>query len=144
MLYITKKAAFSAAHRLHNPEFSEEENLNVFDKCNNLYGHGHNYALEVTVAGIPAHDTGYVIDIKKLKNIIFEEIIDKVDHKHLNYDVDFLKGIIPTVENLAVIFWNILANKIPQGKLHKIKVYETNDSFVEYFGEPVELKKYEY
>jgi len=143
MLYLTKQVLFSAAHRLYNPEYSFEKNDEIYDKCNNLYGHGHNYILEVTVAGVPDPNTGYVIDLKKLKKILNEEIIEKVDHKHLNYDVDFLKGIIPTVENLAVIFWKILENKISDGKLYKIKLYETPQSFVEYYGENVEVEKIE-
>jgi len=143
MLYLTKQVSFSAAHRLYNPEYSFEKNDEIYDKCNNLYGHGHNYVLEVTVVGIPDPNTGYVIDLKKLKKILNEEIIEKVDHKHLNFDVDFLKGIIPTVENLAVIFWKILENKITDGKLYKIKLYETQQSFVEYYGENVEVEKFE-
>jgi 6-pyruvoyltetrahydropterin/6-carboxytetrahydropterin synthase len=143
MLYLTKKVMFSAAHRLYNPEFSEEKNDRVFDKCNNYYGHGHNYVLEVTIAGIPNPETGYVFDLKKLKNLLNEEIVSKLDHKHLNFDVDFLKGIIPTVENLTVIIWRILENKIPSGKLHSIKLYETENSYVEYFGEPIEIKKFD-
>jgi 6-pyruvoyltetrahydropterin/6-carboxytetrahydropterin synthase len=143
MLYLTKQVLFSAAHRLYNPEYSFEKNDEIYDKCNNLYGHGHNYILEVTVAGVPDPNTGYVIDLKKLKKILNEEIIEKVDHKHLNYDVDFLKGIIPTVENLAVIFWKILENKISDGKLYKIKLYETPQSFVEYYGENVEVEKFD-
>ena len=143
MLYLTKQVSFSAAHRLFNPEYSFEKNDEIYDKCNNFYGHGHNYILEVTVAGIPNPNTGYVIDLKKLKKILNEEIIEKVDHKHLNFDVDFLKGIIPTVENLAVIFWKILENKITDGKLYKIKLYETPQSFVEYYGDNVEVKKFE-
>ncbi len=140
MLYLTKQVTFSSAHRLFNPEYSFEKNDELFDKCNNLYGHGHNYVLEVTVAGVPNPNTGYVIDLKKLKKIINEEIFLKVDHKHLNFDVDFLSGIIPTVENLAVKFWQILAPKIVDGKLYKIKLCETPESFVEYFGEPIEIK----
>ena len=142
MLYITKKVEFSAAHRLYNPTFSDEENIAVFDKCNNIHGHGHNYTLEVTVSGLPNPDTGYLLDLKKLKAIIYSEIVVKVDHKHLNFDVDFLKGIIPSVENLAVVFWNVLKDKIPEGTLHSIKLYESNSSFVEYFGEPVAIKKF--
>lgn len=135
---------FSTAHRLYNPTFSDEKNESVFDKCNNFYGHGHNYYLEVTVVGIPNPDTGYVIDLKLMKKIIMSEIVDKVDHKHLNFDVDFLKGIIPTVENLCVAFWNILKDKFPNSKLHKLALYETEDSFCEYYGEPVEIKKFEF
>ncbi len=143
MLYITKRMSFSASHRLFNPQYTEEKNKEVFDKCNNFYGHGHNYHLEVTVAGIPNPDTGYVLDLKKLKKIINEEIIEKVDHKHLNFDVDFLEGIIPTVENIAVVFWKILEKKIANGRLNKIKLHETENSWVEYFGEPIEIKRYE-
>jgi len=134
MLYVTKRMEFSAAHRLFNPNFSDEKNEEVFDKCNNYYGHGHNYFLEVTVSGEPVPETGYVIDLKKLKKLLVNEIISKVDHKHLNFDVDFLQDVIPTVENLAVAFWNILDSKLPSGKLHKIKLHETENSFVEYYG----------
>jgi 6-pyruvoyltetrahydropterin/6-carboxytetrahydropterin synthase len=133
---------FSSAHRLFNPEFSDERNEAVYDKCNNFYGHGHNYYLEVTVKGMPDISTGYVIDLKKLKKILMEEIVEKVDHKHLNFDVDFLRGIIPTVENLCVVFWNLLSKKLPEASLHKIKLHETDDSYCEYFGEPVEIKKF--
>jgi len=144
MLYITKKVTFSAAHRLYNPELSFAENEEVFDKCNNFYGHGHNYVLAVTVAGIADPKTGYLIDLKLLKEILISEIVDKVDHKNLNFDIDFLKGIIPTVENLVVVFWNILKDKIPRGKLHSISLFETDFSYVEYFGEPVEIKRYDF
>ena len=143
MLYITKKVSFSAAHRLYNPQFSDDKNEEVFDKCNNFYGHGHNYELEVTVKGLPDPETGYVIDLKKLKRLLMTEIIDKVDHKNLNFDVDFLEGVIPTVENLSLIFWKILEDKLPVGNLHSIKLWETNDSYVEYFGDPVEIVKYD-
>lgn len=144
MLYITKQVTFSAAHRLFNPSFDHDTNEEVFDKCNNIYGHGHNYVLEVTVAGIPNPDTGYVIDLKKLKKIIYNEVFDKVDHKHLNFDVDFLRGIIPTVENLAVKFWDVLNDKITDGKLYKIKLYETPASYVEYFGDKIDIKVFSF
>lgn len=142
MVYLTKRITFSAAHRLYNPNFSAEKNASVFDKCNNPNWHGHNYTLEVTICGTPDIETGYLIDLKKLKTIIKENIIDKVDHKNLNLDVDFLRGIIPTVENLAVAFWNELKDKIPQGKLYKIKIFETENNFIEYYGEAVEIKKF--
>lgn len=142
MLYLTKKMSFSASHRLFNPTLSDSENEKIYDKCNNLNGHGHNYTLEVTVKGIPDPKTGYLIDLKKMKSIIDTEIIDKVDHKNLNLDVDFLKGYIPTVENLAVLFWNILKDCFYNCKLHEIKIYETENSSVAYFGEPVDLHKY--
>ncbi len=140
MIYVTRQVKFSAAHRLYNPEYTEEQNESTFDKCNNYWGHGHNYTLEVTVAGEPNIETGYVIDLKKLKRILVENIIDKVDHKHLNHDVDFLDGIIPTVENMAVLFWKILDDKISEGKLYKIKIYETDTSFVEYYGDKTDIK----
>lgn len=135
MLYVTRKMQFSAAHRLYNPNFSDEKNEEIYDKCNNFYGHGHNYILEITVAGNPDPDTGYVIDLKRLKDIIQENIIDKVDHKHLNHDVDFLQGVIPTVENLAIAFWKLLESKIYAGKLHRIRLYESDNAYAEYFGE---------
>jgi 6-pyruvoyltetrahydropterin/6-carboxytetrahydropterin synthase len=143
MLYVTKRMEFSASHRLYNPTFSEEKNEEVYDKCNNYHGHGHNYVLEVTVKGHPDPDTGYVIDLKKLKKILNEVIIDKVDHKHLNYDVEFYKNVIPTVENMAVIMWRELEDKLPSGKLHKIKIYETPNSIVEYYGEETEVKYFD-
>ncbi len=142
MLYVTKRVEFSASHRLFNPTFSDERNDEVFDKCNNFFGHGHNYVLEVTVCGLPNPETGYVIDLKKLKRIINYEIVDKVDHKHLNYDVAFLKGIIPTAENIVVTFWKLLENKIDDGKLFKMRLYESEDSYVEYFGDSVNIPLY--
>jgi 6-pyruvoyltetrahydropterin/6-carboxytetrahydropterin synthase len=142
MVYVTRKCHFSASHRLYNPEFSDAKNDAIFDKCNNFWGHGHNYVVEVTVAGIPDPETGYVIDLKKLRDIMEEEIIEKVDHKHLNHDVDFMQGIIPTAENLAIMFWKILENKLPSGKLYSIKLFESDNNFVEYFGEPVTIRRY--
>jgi 6-pyruvoyltetrahydropterin/6-carboxytetrahydropterin synthase len=144
MVYVTRKAHFSAAHRLYNPTFSQERNEAVFDKCNNTMGHGHNYTVEVTVAGLPDTLTGYVIDLKKLAALMDELIIDRVDHKHLNFDVPELRGIIPTAENIAIVFWQILEPKISDGKLHSIKVFESDNNFVEYRGEPVgEIPRYE-
>lgn len=134
MVYVTRKAHFSAAHRLFNPEFSDEENERVFDKCNNPRGHGHNYTIEVTVAGEPDPKTGYVIDLKKLSELIDDVILAKVDHKHLNYDVPELAGIIPTAENIALVFWKLLAPRITSGKLHSIRVAESDNNFAEYFG----------
>ena len=144
MIYITRKAHFSAAHRLYNPTFSDERNDATFDKCNNPMGHGHNYTIEVTVAGIPDPLTGYVIDLKKLSAIMDNYIIEKVDHKHLNYDVPELHGIIPTAENIALVFWQILEPKVTEGKLHSIKIFESDNNFVEYKGEPVgNIPRYE-
>lgn len=135
MLYVTRQVKFCAGHRLFNPALSDEENELLFDKCNNPNGHGHNYILEVTLSGDINPITGYVYDLKKLKKIIYEEVVDKVDHKNLNTDVDFLKGLNPTVENLAIAVWNLLNNKFDEAKLYKVKIFETDTSFVEYFGD---------
>ncbi len=143
MIFVTRKATFSAAHRLYNPTYSDAKNQAVFDKCNNPNGHGHNYTLEVTVKGLPDDETGYVIDLKQLKDIIEGALIDKVDHKHLNYDVEFLRGVIPTVENLCVKFWEVLQPMIPQGELHQIRLYESDQNYADYYGTPVSIPVYQ-
>lgn len=135
MVYVTRKANFSASHRLYNPAWSDEKNNAVFGKCNNPNGHGHNYDIEVTVVGDPPSETGMVIDLKKLGDILEREVVDKVDHKHMNLDVDFLKSVIPTAENMAVAFWKILKPKITEGRLYSIKLYESTNNLVEYRGE---------
>jgi 6-pyruvoyltetrahydropterin/6-carboxytetrahydropterin synthase len=135
MMYVTRRVTFSASHRLYNPLLSDADNELLFDKCANKNGHGHNYVLEVTVAGEPKERTGYVVDLKKLKEVLKSEIIEKVDHKHLNHDVDFLKGIIPTAENIAKAFWNVLQPMIPDGTLFAIRLHETENNVVEYRGE---------
>jgi 6-pyruvoyltetrahydropterin/6-carboxytetrahydropterin synthase len=135
MVYVTRSAHFSAAHRLYNPAWPDAKNQQVFGKCNNPRGHGHNYDIEVTVAGNPPSETGMVIDLKKLGDILEAEIVERVDHKHLNEDVDFMSGIIPTAENMAMEFWKILSPKIKEGKLVSIKLYESENNFVEYRGE---------
>ena len=135
MIYVTRRVTFSASHRLFNPGLSEKENEELFDKCANKNGHGHNYVMEVTVVGEPQERTGYVVDLKKLKEILKSEIVDKVDHKHLNEDVDFLKGIIPTAENIAQVFWKVLQPNIPDGRLFSIRLHETENNVVEYRGE---------
>ncbi len=134
---VTRRERFSAAHRLHNPSWSEEKNREVFGLCNNPSGHGHNYVIEVMVKGEPDPETGYVIDLKLLSDIIREEIISQVDHKHLNHDVDFLRGINPTVENLAIAFYERLSSRLagPNYRLHGVRIYETENNFGEYFGE---------
>ena len=134
MIFITRRETFSASHRLYNPRLSEAKNLELFDKCANPNGHGHNYVLEVTVAGEPQEETGYVIDMKRLKDIIRRELISKVDHKHLNHDVDFLKDVIPTSENIAKAFWNVLKDKLGDARLHSIRLQETENNSVEYRG----------
>lgn len=135
MVYVTRRESFSSAHRLNNPNLSVDENKMIFGKCNNPNGHGHNYVLEVVVAGSIDPVTGYVFDLKKLKQIMTENIIAKVDHKNLDLDVDFLKGVISTTENLAVAFWQQLVDKIPSGKLYSVKLYETENNYIEYKGE---------
>jgi 6-pyruvoyltetrahydropterin/6-carboxytetrahydropterin synthase len=134
-MYITRREVFSASHRLWNSDLSEEQNIELFDKCANPNGHGHNFVLEVTVVGDIKNESGYVVDLKKLKNIIREEIISKVDHKHLNYDVDFLKDKIPTAENIVRAFWRVLETKITKAKLSAIRLHETENNIVEYRGE---------
>jgi 6-pyruvoyltetrahydropterin/6-carboxytetrahydropterin synthase len=134
-IFVTRREVFSSAHRLYNPAFTDDENELVYDKCNNYHGHGHNYTLEVVVEGEIDERTGYVIDLKVLKKIIIENVIRKVDHKHLNLDVDFMKNVIPTAENIAVKIWDQLVDKIPNGRLYKIKLSETENNYVEYFGE---------
>ena len=132
---VSRKAHFNAAHRLYNAAWSQAENETVFGKCNNEYYHGHNYELIVSVTGSVNPKTGYVVDLKKLKTIIRENVIHKVDHKNLNMDVDFLSGKIPTAENIAIGIWEQLVDKIPSGKLYSVKLYETENNYVEYKGE---------
>jgi 6-pyruvoyltetrahydropterin/6-carboxytetrahydropterin synthase len=134
MVYVTRKSHFSASHRLYNPAWDDATNSRVFGKCNNLRGHGHNYDVEVTVGGEPAADTGMVIDLKKLADIVEAEVIEAVDHKHLNEDVDFLRAVIPTAENIAIAFWKILEPKIREGRLVSIRLFESDNNFVEYRG----------
>jgi 6-pyruvoyltetrahydropterin/6-carboxytetrahydropterin synthase len=134
MIYITRRLEFCASHRLFNPKFSDQKNEETFGLCNNPNGHGHNYVLEVTVAGDIDPDTGMVLDLKTLKKLINREIVDKVDHKNFNMDVDFMKDVIPTAENIAIKFWNILESKIDNGTLYELKLYESERNYVVYRG----------
>ena len=134
-VYLTRRETFAAAHRLFKPELSDEENFNLFGKCSNPNWHGHNYTLEVTVIGEVNSDTGFVLDIKKLKQIIHENVISKVDHKNLNIDTEFMNGIIPTSENISIAIWKQLEHKITDGKLYSVKLYETENNYFEYKGE---------
>jgi 6-pyruvoyltetrahydropterin/6-carboxytetrahydropterin synthase len=131
MVHITRKIEFSASHLYHNPDFSAEENRRVFGKCNNPHGHGHNYTLEVTVAGEPDPITGMVLDLKELKDILEREVMQRMDHRHLNYEVPELTGQIPTTENIARVIWQLLDPKITQGKLHRVRLYESPDLFAD-------------
>ncbi len=135
VVYITRRETFAAAHRLFKPDLSDEENLKLFGKCSNPNWHGHNYILEVVVAGEVDSDTGFVMDLKELKEIVREHVISKVDHKNLNLDTDFMNGKIPTSENIVIAIWNELADKIEKGKLHSIKLFETENNYFEYKGE---------
>ena len=139
MVYVSRKEHFNAAHKLYNPAWSKEKNEEVFGPCANANWHGHNFELIVTVKGKPDPDTGFVVDLKKLSVLIRKEIVDKVDHKNLNMDVDFMADKLASTENLVIEFWKILSPKLSSitkyGKLHSIKLYETPRNFVEYFGE---------
>jgi 6-pyruvoyltetrahydropterin/6-carboxytetrahydropterin synthase len=136
MVFITRKEHFNAAHKLTRPDWSEEKNAEVFGKCANPNWHGHNYDLYVTVKGNVSPETGFILNLKELSTLIREEICDKLDHKNLNLDVDFLKGIMPSTENITIAIFNILKSKVITlgGELHCIKLYETENNYVEYFG----------
>ena len=135
MVYLTRKAEFSAAHYYHNPQWSAEENQRVFGKCANLNGHGHNYTLEVTVKGEPDAKSGFVIDLKDLKSIMNREVLDVMDHRMLNKEVPEFATQIPTTENLAISIWKRLEGKLKVARLHRVRVYETPDLFVDFYGE---------
>ncbi|NWF90197.1 MAG: 6-carboxytetrahydropterin synthase [Ignavibacteriaceae bacterium] len=135
MIYVTRRETFSAAHRLYNPKFSNQENEKIFGKCSNPNWHGHNYTLEVIVVGQPNPETGFVINISELKAIIKEHVISKVDHKNLNLETDFMKGVIPSTENICIAIWKLLVDKLPSGKLYAVKLAETENNFFEYRGD---------
>lgn len=139
MIHVCRKEHFNAAHKLWNPKWSEEKNAEVFGPCANANWHGHNFELIVTVKGLPDADTGFVVDLKQLSNVIRELIIDKVDHKNLNLDVDFMLGKMASCEILIMEFWKILEPAVrkitPHGNLYKLTLYETPRNFVEYYGE---------
>ena len=134
-MIVTARLDFSAAHRLNNPNRDAEWNRRIYDKCDNPGGHGHNYGIEVSVQGPIDPETGMVIDLKKLKDIVRREVLDRVDHKNLNEDVDFLRGIVPTAENLAKAFWGRLDPAISEGKLYQIVLEETERNSVIYRGD---------
>ncbi|NND71579.1 MAG: 6-carboxytetrahydropterin synthase [Rhodothermales bacterium] len=132
---VIRRMQFNSAHRLHNPEKSDEWNAATFGKCNSPNWHGHNYVLEIGVVGEPSAETGYVIDLGELKKIANDRVIDKCDHKNLNLEVDFMRGVIPSTENFAIAIWNELADALPSGTLSLIRLYETENNWVEYRGE---------
>ena len=137
MIYITRRERFNAAHRLFKPEYSDEQNLQVFGKCSNPNWHGHNYTLFVTVKGDVNADTGFLVNLKDLSALIDQSVIEKLDHRNINLEVDFMAGKLASTENLAISIWNELAGPISAmgASLHSIKVYETENNFVEYFGQ---------
>ena len=136
MVYLTRQEHFNAAHKLYNPAWSKEKNDEVFGNCANENWHGHNYDLYVTIKGKPDADTGFLCDVKKLSLIIKEHVIEKLDHKNLNLDVDFMKGKMCSSENLVTGIWKELEPHLPGNvQLHCIKLYETPRIYVEYFGE---------
>lgn len=141
MILLTRKAEFAAAHYYWNEQWSAEENARVFGKCANRNGHGHNYTLEVTVAGEVDAVTGFVVDLKQLKDVMNAEVVEVYDHRHLNHEVPEFRQRIPTAENIAVSIWERLKEpvrtQLPGAQLHRVRVYETADLFADYYG-PVE------
>jgi 6-pyruvoyltetrahydropterin/6-carboxytetrahydropterin synthase len=138
MVYVCRREHFNAAHKLYNPKWSKEKNEEVFGPCANENWHGHNFELIVTVKGTPNPDTGFVIDLKVLSKIIKKSVIQKLDHKNLNLDVDFLQDKLPSCEILVMEIWKILQKEIEMvssATLHSLTLHETNNNFVEYFGE---------
>ncbi len=135
MVLLTRKAEFSAAHFYYNEAWSQQENERVFGKCANRNGHGHNYTLEVTVAGEVDPVSGFVVDLKALKEILNREVVEVYDHRHLNLEVPEFRSAIPTTENIAIAVWNRLNGKIPGARLHRVRVYEMPDLFADYCGE---------
>src|SRR5436190_13028760 len=138
MIYVSRQEHFNAAHKLYNPSWSKEKNVEVFGPCANENWHGHNYDLIVTVKGDPDPETGFVIDLKKLSELIRNEVTEKIDHKNLNLDVDFMRGKMSSTENLAIEIWKILAPKVSaianRAQLHSVQLFETPRNYVEYFG----------
>ena len=136
MIYITRRERFNAAHRLFKPEYSDEQNLEVFGKCSNPNWHGHSYTLFVTLKGEVNPDTGFLVNLKDLSIIIEQRVIEKLDHRNINIEVDFMSGKLASTENLAIGIWNELSQPISAlgASLHSIKLYETENNFVEYLG----------
>ena len=132
---VTRRMHFNAAHRVHNPALSDAENTELFGKCNNPNWHGHNYTLDVSVSGEISPKTGYVVDLSHIKAVVNREVIDKVDHRNMNVEVDFMKGKIPTTENIVVAIWNVLAPVIAPAKLERLVLWETQNNAAEYRGQ---------
>ncbi|WP_436517505.1 6-pyruvoyl trahydropterin synthase family protein [Ekhidna sp. To15] len=139
MVIVYRKEHFNAAHKLYNSNWTKEKNVEIFGPCANENWHGHNFELIVGVKGVPDPETGFVIDLKRLSNLIKEEILEKVDHKNLNLDVSFMEGKMASCENLIIEFWKILQPEIqeiaPKANLHHLRLYETPRNFVDYYGD---------
>lgn len=135
MIYLTRRADFSASHYYHDPKLSPEENARIFGKCANLNGHGHNYTLEVTVKGEVDPRTGFVVDLKELKETMEKEVVSAMDHRHLNKEVPEFSALVPTTENLAVVIWKRLQPVLKIATLHRVRVYEADDLFADFYGE---------
>jgi len=139
-IFVSRSIEFNAAHRLFNPLLTEDENFEIYGKCSNKYGHGHNYLLEITICGIVDPDTGFLFDLKELKTILEEEITARFDHRHLNHDVAELQNCVPTTEVLAVLIWDILEERLGninnrEISLYEVKIYETGKNSVRYLGQ---------
>lgn len=137
MMYVTRREYFNAAHKVYNPEWDDAKNMEVFGGCANPNWHGHNYTLYVTVKGEISKETGFVVDLKVLSQLVRNYIVEKVDHKNINLDVAFMKGILPSTENIVKAFWAQLAEPIAKTgcMLHSIRLHETENNYVEYFGD---------
>ena len=135
-VYITRRETFNAAHKLYREDWSEEKNWEVFGRCSNHNWHGHNFTIWVTVKGLPHEDTGFVINLKDLSKIIKERVVEQLDHKNLNLDVPFMNGVLASTENLVIAIWDQIKDEITEagGELVKIKLVETENNFVEYYG----------
>jgi 6-pyruvoyltetrahydropterin/6-carboxytetrahydropterin synthase len=133
-VYLTRRATFAASHRLHNPERDDAWNVAVYGICNNRNGHGHNYTIEVTVEGEVDAESAMVMNLRDLKRVIEREILDECDHKHLNLDVDWLRAINPTAENLVIAFWRRLEREVAPARLHRLRLHESQDNVVDYYG----------
>ncbi|MFQ5457446.1 MAG: 6-carboxytetrahydropterin synthase [Myxococcota bacterium] len=134
MVLLTHRFEFCASHRLHNPSLSDRENIEIYGKCNNPNGHGHNYQLDVTITGEPDPETGMVLELSILKRIVEDEICERYDHKNLNLDVPDFKERVPTAENMLVVIWERLRGRIPEGKLYRLRLTETANNSFEYSG----------
>lgn len=134
VVYVTRQVHFNAAHRLHNPARSAAWNRATFGPCNNPRWHGHNYVLEVTVRGEPDPDTGYVIDLGELKRVLEEAVVGPCDHRNLNEEVPWLRGVVPTTENLVIAFWERIVSRLPRGELFRVRLFETPRNYADYYG----------